>query len=42
MGYGRDQLWHSGFLYAHSKTVRNIDYDASSLCNENTWEWVKD
>ncbi|MDR3193553.1 MAG: ABC transporter substrate-binding protein [Treponema sp.] len=35
-------LWHSGSLYVQSKTVRNIDYDASSLCNENTWEWVKD
>jgi peptide/nickel transport system substrate-binding protein len=35
-------LWHSGSLFAQSKTVKNIDQDAYGLCNENTWEWVKD
>jgi peptide/nickel transport system substrate-binding protein len=34
-------LWHSGSLYVISRTIENVDNEASGLCNDNVWEWVK-
>lgn len=33
-------LWFGTALRIQSKTVENIDYPASTCCNENVWEWT--
>lgn len=34
-------LWFGTALHVESKTVTGIDYESSSFCNENVWEWDK-
>lgn len=35
-------LWHAGSLFVESGSVRNVDYEAAGMCNDNVWEWVKE
>lgn len=35
-------LWHAGSLFAESKSIQNVDYEAAGMCNDNVWEWVKE
>ncbi len=34
-------LWFGTALHVESNTVTGIDYESSSFCNENVWEWEK-